>query len=118
MSVSMLPMMPSPRPPTAPRAQAKACPFASNCTCVFAGNLEHDDSYTDEVNSLVDSGWSVVSADASEVILERRPGLPFCWNLSLVVVTGFLWLIYWIPRMRHPKIERKVVSLAGATAAA
>jgi hypothetical protein len=106
----MLPMMPSQRPPSAPRAQTKLCPFASSCNCVFNGQSAHDESLSAEVTSYVDRGWKVVSADADEVVLERRPGLPFCWNLGLVVATGFLWLIYWVPRMRHPKIERKVVA--------
>jgi hypothetical protein len=108
----MLPMMPSQRTAATPRAQGKPCPFASNCTCIFAGQVEHDASLSADVNALRDEGWNVVSADASEVVLERRRGIPFCWNLALAVVTGSLWLIYWIPRMRHPKIERKVVTIA------
>jgi hypothetical protein len=111
----MLPMMPTQRTASAPRPPSKPCPFASNCNCVFNGQSEHDETLSTEVNALVDAGWKVMSADENEVVLERRPGLPFCWNLSLVVVTGFLWLIYWIPRLRHPKVLRKVVSLSPST---
>jgi hypothetical protein len=58
-----------------------------------------------------DWGWKVVSRDAREITLERTKRLPFCYNLGLTVVTGMLWLIYWVPRIRHPKVERQLLRI-------
>jgi hypothetical protein len=102
---------------------SQTCPFASNCSCVFSRpqSIEgmptvtdtalHDEAVSAEVTNWTDLGWKVVRSSSHEVVLERQKSLPFCLNVLLCLVTGFLWLIYWIPRARNPRIDTKVVSL-------
>ncbi|RFA12923.1 hypothetical protein B7R21_08710 [Subtercola boreus] len=110
-------------------APAKGCRFASNCSCVFApaepaeprertltgktaesagsSNFSRD-TVTEieaEVAVLLQRGWKVASADEHTVVLTRQRTMPFCVNVALLLVTGFLWSIYMIARARHPKIE-------------
>ncbi|RFA09240.1 hypothetical protein B7R54_08380 [Subtercola boreus] len=111
--------------------QAKGCRFASNCNCVFApaesaaaapaitavsaaaaaaatATAAPRDTVTEieaEVAVLLQRGWKVTSADAHTVVLTRRRNMPFCVNVGLLLVTGFLWSIYMVARVRHPKIE-------------
>jgi hypothetical protein len=106
--------------------QAKTCPFGANCSCVFSRNLTidaiptdpamHSEALTDAVTAWIDLGWRVTSADSTQVVLQRQKGLAFCLNVLLVPVTGFLWLIYWIPRLRHPKIETKTITVTATGA--
>ncbi|MDF2443182.1 MAG: hypothetical protein JWR01_1385 [Subtercola sp.] len=115
--------------------QAKGCRFASNCSCVFAPAEPAEplerllvgktadtastaasagvagssrDTVTEieaEVAVLLQRGWKVASADAHTVVLTRQRNMPFCVNVGLLLVTGFLWSVYMVARARHPKIE-------------
>ncbi|RFA14991.1 hypothetical protein B7R22_07600 [Subtercola boreus] len=58
-----------------------------------------------EVAVLLQRGWKVASADDHTVVLTRQRTMPFCVNVGLLLVTGFLWSIYMVARARHPKIE-------------
>jgi hypothetical protein len=108
------------------RAQAGhglACPFASNCSCVFARVQESerepaatntaldDERVRAEVTTLTDRGWKVTTASDREVVLQRTRGLSFCANLFLCLATGMLWLLYWVPRSLRPRIDTRVVLL-------
>lgn len=106
-------------------ARTVTCPFGANCSCVFSASWQAEHAIDDtlreslradelgaEVTNWTDRGWAVISSDSREVILERRLGLGFCLNVLLCLATGLLWLAYWIPRTRHPKIDTKVITLA------
>ena len=72
--------------------------------------------FSDEVQESVtfwtDRGWNVVTASSSEVLFERRAALPFCFNVLLCLVSAFLWLAYWIPSARRPKIKTKIMTIS------
>lgn len=100
--------------------QRWGCPLASNCSCIFSrgpvstdeNTAVHSPVVAAEVTKWTDRGWRVTSATRDDVILERTRALPFCGSLFLTVATGFLWLLYWLPRSRHPKTDVKTVTLA------
>lgn len=100
------------------RAMRSACPLASRCTCVFqqvspvnivsaGGTALHD-----EIATWTELGYAVVRSDAAGTTLERRRLLGFCVNFALTVLTGSLWLLYWVPRIRNPRFD--VIELAPA----
>jgi hypothetical protein len=105
-------------------APGRSCPFASNCACVFDRTGITDElhrltetaaaageSVNPEVAKWVDRGWTVASVSAGTVTLERPRRLAFCINLGLTLVTGFLWLIYWIPLARNPRVRSKIITV-------
>jgi hypothetical protein len=110
--------------PDETEARARVCPFGSHCSCIFAGSSStvallpladingHDKALVTEVDNWTKRGWIVTTASHRRVVLERRLALPFCVNAALCVVTGLLWLIYWIPRSRHPKVLTMVLTLS------
>jgi hypothetical protein len=101
--------------------QQSTCPIDSNCACRFHPAVNRAVAASDEdvrrttaemeVTNLIDFGWSVESRTEDEVVLTRIRRLPLCVNAGLVLLTGFLWLIYWVPRARHPKFNRTTVRL-------
>jgi hypothetical protein len=114
--------------------RGSTCRFASNCSCVFQPGrfiapeftaaeptstdlASRDDLIAAEIRRWTDLGWSARTTTPDEVILERQRNLPFCLNAFLTLATGFLWLIYWIPRSRHPKIETKILDISAFEAA-
>jgi hypothetical protein len=123
MSRTMLTLSPHQPAPDVSAVQGKTCPFASSCSCIFSRSPStegmavvtdtalQDDRVSAEITDWTDRGWKVISADSHEVVLERQRNLPFCLNVLLCLLTGFLWLIYWIPRARNPKIDTKIVSV-------
>ncbi|ROQ36556.1 hypothetical protein EDF46_3098 [Frondihabitans sp. PhB188] len=100
-------------PTTRAAAMRSACPLASSCSCVFTKvqgqtvmlSPSTSSSLHAEVTHWTDLGYAVVRSDAGEVVLERRRLLGFCVNAALTAVTGLLWLAYWIPRTRHPRVD-------------
>jgi len=126
----MFTMNPTHKLPVGPPAKTGGCPFGSNCSCVFSSNQQAQQQAQQhaaasattsgvirtgtpggatDLSAWTDWGWKVVSRDSNEIVLERTKTLPFCFNLSLVVLTGLLWLFYWVPRIRHPKVTRTVL---------
>ncbi|MCU1477684.1 MAG: hypothetical protein JWQ64_2377 [Subtercola sp.] len=133
-------LSPSLRVPSDATVQVKlTCPFGANCSCVFSRNqasesvasgtgtgtetpvgteAAHDDTaigaeaMSAEVMSWRMRGWRVAASTAREATLERQQTQSFCVNVALTLLTGFLWLAYWIPRARHPKIDTWVVAVS------
>jgi hypothetical protein len=70
-----------------------------------------DPAFEAEVAKWIDSGWRVTRAVVDDVSLERPLGLGFCVNAALCIVTGFVWLVYWIPSSRRPRIDTRRVTL-------
>jgi len=108
--------------------RGSGCPLASNCSCVFqrfqptatavpshtaAAAATPSGILAADVATWIEWGWNVARSDDTEVVMERRRVIPFCFHLGLTVVTGLLWLIYWIPRARHPRTEMVTLTLAG-----
>ncbi|BDZ51410.1 hypothetical protein GCM10025867_36510 [Frondihabitans sucicola] len=124
--MSRLPIVltPAPSSTSAPGPAAKTCPFGSNCACVFSrsaaappstgpkSTVEAAEDIDAEVTKWTDLGYRVTETAPDEVLLERRLGLPFCVNVLLCLVTGFLWLLYCIPRSRHPKVDTRRLTRA------
>jgi hypothetical protein len=104
---------------------AKVCPFGANCSCVFAaprdgvidleltGTSAPSAQAVAEAASWTKRGWRVVESGQSRIVLERRQILGFCSNAMLTVVTAGLWLAYWIPRIRHPRVDTRIISVLG-----
>ncbi|MCU1529450.1 MAG: hypothetical protein JWP75_3213 [Frondihabitans sp.] len=131
-SISLSTAQRGPRGPRAPMAGGRGCPLGSNCSCVFQRvqaasddadatatvspntnpNTLPNDPLAAEVTNLTDWGWNVVRTEPTDVHLERQRSLPFCANLALCLVTAGLWLIYWVPRTRHPRVDTVTVSRA------
>jgi hypothetical protein len=103
--------------PASRGVRTNPCPFGANCSCVFSHvqpvALADD---TDQpwrgnqkleikVASWMERDWTIVTATATEVVLERRRSTSYCINGLLTLATGFLWLIRWIPRMRGPQVD-------------
>ncbi|RPE76021.1 MULTISPECIES: hypothetical protein [unclassified Frondihabitans] len=111
--------MPGTTVPATSGPRTLSCAFGANCACVFAPKpvaadaaLASTDVVDVEVAKLTDLGYTVVESSPDEVLMERRMGIPFCYNLGLVVVTGLLWLAYWIPRIRHPRFDTRRLTRA------
>ena len=122
MSPTPIALSPAGQRTTGPRAHGRACPLASNCSCVFqrvppaetAARAPEPPSGTalaSAVTTWTEWGWSVVRTSDTEVVLERRRALPFCLHLALTVLTGFLWLLYWVPRVRRPRFDTVTLTL-------
>lgn len=102
----------------------KTCAFGANCACVFSRNQPAamdltgpdaaplDAAVAAEVTKWTDLGWRVTASSRDEVVLERPYGLAFCANVLLSLATGLLFLAYWIPRSRHPRVALKRVTPA------
>jgi hypothetical protein len=122
MSQTLLPVS-SHQPGLSPRIHAGSCPFASNCSCVFnrpaqAAAERHEEdapgapSISAQVAEWTSWGWSVVSTSDREIVIERMKKISFCVNAALCIVTAFVWTIFWVARTRHPKVERRVLSIS------
>ncbi|TIH40663.1 hypothetical protein [Subtercola vilae] len=112
------------RTPDGLRLTSKTCPFASNCSCVFAGpssahatkplaSAPFSETTRAEIAEWQLRGFVVVSTDAHEVVLERTRPTSFCVNVLLVMLTASLWAFVWARRARHPRIERHTVTILG-----
>jgi len=87
-------------------ARVRPEPSAVVITSAPAG----DPAFDAEVAKWVDSGWQVTRASSDDVSLERPLGLGFCVNAALCVLTAFVWLAYWIPSSRHPRIDTRRIT--------
>jgi hypothetical protein len=116
----------APAPATA--ALGLTCPLASNCSCVFArfqaepterASAPAPDmpaALAASVATWREWGWSLVSSTGRDAVMERQRLMSFCAHLALTVATAGLWLIYWLPRVRRPRIETVTLTLGSGGA--
>ncbi|GAA4685945.1 hypothetical protein [Frondihabitans cladoniiphilus] len=123
--------------PASRSAHGRGCPLASQCSCVFqriamretgdaradvaaevatprdtsASAVAEPAAFSEAVAEWTAWGWNVVASAPDEVVLQRIHRVSFCANLGLVVVTGALWLLYWVPRARHPRVDSVTLTL-------
>jgi hypothetical protein len=128
MSVNTLELTPSRKSVDRAASTGFTCPLGANCSCKFSGNRMDGAEVTatiaeplpkkvrkrlaTEVKSWTDLGWKVTTASAREVVLQRRRALSFCVNVLLCFATASLWLAYWIPNARNPKIDTRIVTVS------
>ncbi|PPF77418.1 hypothetical protein C5B96_15690 [Subtercola sp. Z020] len=78
----------------------------------------HNPALDAEVAGLVQRGFTIVSSDARQIVLQRRRRIPFCVNVALVAATVGLWAIQMAWRSRHPRIETVTLTLNPGSAPA
>ncbi|AMM21378.1 hypothetical protein AX769_16120 [Frondihabitans sp. PAMC 28766] len=123
MSPTPITLAPAGTATPSPASHGRGCPLASNCSCIFqriqpatrvaatVTDASPGQALQAESATWQEWGWNVVHETTDEVVLERQKLVSFCLNFVLTLLTGFLWLIYWVPRARHPRIDSVTLTL-------